>query len=89
MDDGRTYVSRIQSTVAVSHGAFTGYGLVDAEKAVFPRPHSRQKIVELLTDSQATDCLKVAVERQERRTVFEATCRNPKIVARDRLSLTP
>lgn len=36
MDNGDTYSSTIKSTADVSHGAFTGLGLVDADKAVFP-----------------------------------------------------
>jgi len=36
LDNGDTYQSTIKSTADVSHGAFTGYGLVNADKAVFP-----------------------------------------------------
>jgi len=36
LDNGDTYTSTLKSTADVSHGAFTGFGLVDADKAVFP-----------------------------------------------------
>jgi hypothetical protein len=36
LDDGTTYTSTIKAGVTSVHGPFTGYGLVDADKAVFP-----------------------------------------------------
>jgi len=36
LDNGDIYTSTIKSTADVTRGAFTGYGLVDADKAVFP-----------------------------------------------------
>ena len=35
-DNGETFTSTIKTSPATSHGAFTGYGLVNADKAVFP-----------------------------------------------------
>ncbi len=35
-DNGETFTSTIKTSADTSHGAFTGYGLVNADKAVFP-----------------------------------------------------
>jgi hypothetical protein len=37
LDTGEIFSSKIKTGAAVSRGPFTGYGLVDAEKAVFPK----------------------------------------------------
>jgi hypothetical protein len=37
LDTGETFTSKIKTGETVSHGPFTGYGLVNADEAVFPK----------------------------------------------------